>query len=79
MKLTLAETLEEYKSIKIQNESLLKKKRKYNEQIKKIKEEIRKHVFTPENIVPFLVPGRIIRIKYEDNDFGWGIVVNFNK
>ncbi len=28
-----------------------------------------------ENLVPFLVPGRMLKIK----DFGWGIIVNFTK
>jgi ATP-dependent RNA helicase DOB1 len=44
-----------------------------------LNEETRKIIFTPENIVPFLVPGRIIKIKHESTDWGWGIVVNFNK
>ena len=48
--------------------------------------EIRKIVSQPENIVPFLVPGRLIRIQVqsvenplEQQDWGWGILVNFTK
>ena len=33
----------------------------------------------PENIVPFLVPGRLIHVKTEKEDWGWGILVNFSK
>jgi len=48
--------------------------------------EIRKIVSQPENIVPFLVPGRLIRVQVqsvenplEQQDWGWGILVNFTK
>ena len=33
----------------------------------------------PENIVPFLVPGRLIKIKSDDVDWGWGILVSWTK
>lgn len=40
----------------------------------------------PENIVPFLVPGRLIKVKIEAQDggaqsadWGWGIVVSYQK
>jgi ATP-dependent RNA helicase DOB1 len=65
--------------LKIPNEELLKKKSKILRNLSKLNEESRKIIFTPENIVPFLVPGRIIKIKHENTDWGWGIVVNFNK
>ena len=48
--------------------------------------EVRKIVAEPENLVPFLVPGRIIRISVtndsadgKETDWGWGILVNFTK
>lgn len=33
----------------------------------------------PENCVPFLLPGRIIHVKTEKDDWGWGILANFSK
>ena len=33
----------------------------------------------PENITPFLVPGRVLRIKTESADWGFGILSNFQK
>lgn len=27
----------------------------------------------------FLLPGRLIKIKYRNSDFGWGVVINFQK
>jgi len=36
-------------------------------------------VCEPENIVPFLVPGRLLKIKSECVDWGWGILVSWTK
>jgi ATP-dependent RNA helicase DOB1 len=33
----------------------------------------------PINILPFLNPGRLVLVKDDDVDFGWGIIVNFSK
>lgn len=33
----------------------------------------------PENIIPFLVPGRLIYIKTDKEDWGWGVLVSFSK
>jgi hypothetical protein len=49
----------------------------------KVDKEIRKIVALPENVVPFLVPGRLVRISItteeKEKDWGWGILVNFTK
>jgi len=49
----------------------------------KVEKEIRKIVALPENVVPFLVPGRLVRISIasdsKEQDWGWGILVNFTK
>mmetsp|Transcript_39479 Transcript_39479/g.29156 ORF Transcript_39479/g.29156 Transcript_39479/m.29156 type:complete len:131 (-) Transcript_39479:898-1290(-) len=36
-------------------------------------------VMRAENCVPFLVPGRLVRVKHEEQDFGWGLVVNYQR
>ena len=45
--------------------------------------QVRKIVAMPENVVPFLVPGRLIRVSILngtlEQDWGWGILVNFTK
>ena len=41
----------------------------------KVEEEIRTIVVTEENIIPFIVPGRLLEIE----GFGWGIAVNAQK
>ena len=52
--------------------------------MQKVDAQIRKIVALPENIVPFLVPGRLIKISImqtnsTEQDWGWGILVNFTK
>lgn len=42
-------------------------------------DEIRKITTKPENIIPFLVPGRLIRVKTEQDDWGWGILSNIQR
>merc|ERR1740123_2355833 len=37
----------------------------------KKKEEIREIVIRPENIAPFLNPGRLVRMKDGETDWGW--------
>jgi ATP-dependent RNA helicase DOB1 len=71
--------LSEFKAIQVQDEPLIKKKMKLKTQLSQIDEEIRKIVVKPENIVPFLVPGRLIHVKTEKEDWGWGILVSFSK
>ena len=50
-----------------------------------VDKEIRKIVNMPENIVPFLEQGRLIKICITQSagesevDWGWGILVNFTK
>lgn len=33
----------------------------------------------PTHCVQFLQPGRLIHIKHQDHDFGWGVVVNYKQ
>jgi ATP-dependent RNA helicase DOB1 len=33
----------------------------------------------PSYCLKFMQPGRLVRVKYQDHDFGWGAVVNYQK
>ena len=48
-------------------------------QLEELSNDFRAVITHPSYILPFLQPGRLVRIKHEQNDFGWGIVVDFNK
>ena len=62
MKRKLEESVAEIKSIKIDGEDKLEKLAKLKDQNVKVQTAINEIVCLPENIVPFLVPGRFIKI-----------------
>lgn len=33
----------------------------------------------PTYALPFLQPGRLVHVKHDEQDWGWGVVVNYNK
>ena len=52
---------------------------KLKEEIKRITTEINKKVIQPQHVLPYLGAGRMVHVADEEADWGWGIVVNFNK
>lgn len=41
--------------------------------------DLRDVINHPSYALPFLQPGRLVRVKHDDLDFGWGCVVNFQR
>ncbi|CAE7946505.1 MTREX [Symbiodinium sp. KB8] len=50
-----------------------------DKQLKKKQEEKREIVVRPENIAPFLNPGRLVYMRDGDTDWGWGILVSASR
>jgi ATP-dependent RNA helicase DOB1 len=77
----LEQSVSEFKSIKIDGEDRLERLAKLKDQRAKVEVAVNNIVCLPENIVPFLVPGRFIKINQDDNNttWGWGVVVSFQK
>ena len=48
-------------------------------QLEEYNEEIRQAQNHPSFALPFLQPGRLIKVKHQSMDFGWGVVINYNK
>mmetsp|Transcript_95298 Transcript_95298/g.208402 ORF Transcript_95298/g.208402 Transcript_95298/m.208402 type:complete len:1043 (+) Transcript_95298:202-3330(+) len=48
-------------------------------ELAKLREELRQIVIKPENIMPFLNPGRLIHMKDGSTDWGWGIVTHASR
>ncbi|KAI9363115.1 rRNA-processing arch domain-containing protein [Pilaira anomala] len=48
-------------------------------QIDTYTQDVRDVMNHPTYCLPFLQPGRLLRIKYDNMDFGWGVAVNYNK
>ncbi|XP_011708242.1 PREDICTED: superkiller viralicidic activity 2-like 2 [Wasmannia auropunctata] len=49
------------------------------EQLNRLTAQFQSFLTQPEYLVPFLQPGRLIKVKNENETFDWGIVVNFKK
>ncbi|MCO5602887.1 hypothetical protein L7F22_057026 [Adiantum nelumboides] len=48
-------------------------------QLDELNKDLREIISHPSYALPFLQPGRLVRIKHEDLDFGWGCVVSYQK
>ncbi|KAB0363881.1 hypothetical protein FD754_008037 [Muntiacus muntjak] len=62
-------TKEQYNKLVIPNE----------ESLAKLGKEIEEYIHKPKYCLPFLQPGRLVKVNSEGDDFGWGVVVNFSK
>ncbi|XP_046629808.1 exosome RNA helicase MTR4 [Neodiprion virginianus] len=49
------------------------------DQLDKLGNEFRMYLTKPEYLIPFLQPGRLVKVKNEIAEFDWGIIVNFKK
>ncbi|KAI1709969.1 rRNA-processing arch domain-containing protein [Ditylenchus destructor] len=47
--------------------------------IESLRQSIRDRVLKPRHVVPYLNPGRVIRIKWQNIDFGWGVLLSYKK
>lgn len=70
---------EQYHSIEIPNEESVVTYFKIRQQLAKLGKEIQEFIHKPKYCLPFLQPGRLVKVKNEEADFGWGVVVNFCK
>lgn len=70
---------EQYNKIEIPNEESVVTYYKIRQQLAKLSKEIEEYIHKPKYCLPFLQPGRLVKVKHDDEDFGWGVVVNFSK
>ncbi|XP_062334060.1 exosome RNA helicase MTR4 [Osmerus eperlanus] len=70
---------EQYNAIQIPNEESVVTYYKIRQQLAKLAKEIEEFVHKPKYCLPFLQPGRLVKVKKDDADFDWGVVVNFSK
>uniref|UniRef100_A0A673CD73 Exosome RNA helicase MTR4 n=2 Tax=Sphaeramia orbicularis TaxID=375764 RepID=A0A673CD73_9TELE len=70
---------EQYHKIDIPNEESVVTYFKIRQQLAKLGKDIQEFIHKPKHCLPFLQPGRLVKVKNEDADFGWGVVVNFCK
>eukprot|EP01090_Pellita_catalonica_P017653 TRINITY_DN5376_c0_g2_i1.p1 TRINITY_DN5376_c0_g2~~TRINITY_DN5376_c0_g2_i1.p1 ORF type:complete len:651 (+),score=104.70 TRINITY_DN5376_c0_g2_i1:451-2403(+) len=70
---------EEQSEIVIENEATVAEHFQLISQRDKLTLLFKDIVHQPIHVLPFLVPGRFIRIKDKDVDWGWGILVSYQK
>nr|CAB3466687.1 unnamed protein product [Digitaria exilis]CAB3469175.1 unnamed protein product [Digitaria exilis]CAB3469180.1 unnamed protein product [Digitaria exilis] len=75
-------------SMVIEEEESLKDYYELLQQYKSLKKDIRDIVLSPKHVLPFLQPGRLVRLQYStdepatfsiDENVTWGIIINFEK
>ncbi|XP_074611941.1 exosome RNA helicase MTR4-like [Acropora palmata] len=66
-------------SFQIPNEESITAYYRIRQQLKKLTNDMLTYIHKPKNSLPYLQPGRLIQVKNNDCDFGWGVVLNFQK
>ncbi|KAI9597618.1 antiviral helicase [Syncephalis fuscata] len=65
--------------IVIEDEALVTEYYDIRQQIEAFNTDIRTIMHHPQHVLRFLQAGRLIRVRDGDNDFGWGVIVNYQK
>lgn len=66
-------------AVVIPDEQLVAEYYDYRQQLDQMAQDFRDVITHPTYSLPFLQPGRLVKVKYQDLDFGWGVVINFSK
>lgn len=66
-------------AVVIENEDSITNYYKLRQQIRKLEKDMQQYITKPLFCVPFLQPGRLVRVEHEQDDFGWGCMVNYQK
>jgi ATP-dependent RNA helicase DOB1 len=64
-------------SIEIEDEGVVKDYYDLRQQLDQYTKDMRDVITHPRYALPFLQGGRLVRIKHNDYDFGWGAVISF--
>ncbi len=67
------------KEMVIPGEETVEEYYRLREQLRKLRKLFIDTMNQPIYCLPFLQPGRLVRIRDNDTDWGWGVVVNFQK
>ncbi|KAF8056903.1 rRNA-processing arch domain-containing protein [Lyophyllum atratum] len=63
----------------IPDEPLVAEYYEYRQQLDQMAGDFREVVTHPTYSLPFLQPGRLVKVKHQKVDFGWGVIVNYQK
>ncbi|KAK0073851.1 hypothetical protein PV326_013002, partial [Microctonus aethiopoides] len=70
---------ESFDELVVENSNEISSYHDIRQQLDRLGVEFRHFLTKPEYIVPFLQPGRMAKVKNDNDTFDWGIIVNFKK
>lgn len=79
LQLELKKEEEARSTMAIPDEELVSEYYEYRHQLESMSADFRAVVTHPTYSLPFLQPGRLVKVKYEKLDFGWGVIINYQK
>ncbi|XP_005095875.3 exosome RNA helicase MTR4 [Aplysia californica] len=68
-----------YNSLSIEDEESVSAYYRIRQQLATLTREVKHYILKPTYLLPFLQPGRVVKVQNGDLDFGWGVVLNFHK
>ncbi|XP_059178538.1 exosome RNA helicase MTR4-like [Physella acuta] len=68
-----------HKALSVDDEDSVSAYYRIRQQLETLGRELRHFILKPTYLLPFLQPGRVVKVKNEGMDFGWGVVLNFHK
>nr|CAI5851657.1 unnamed protein product [Callosobruchus analis] len=71
--------LDEYNKMEVKNEQQIATYYNIRQELDSLGVKFRTYITKPEYLIPFLQPGRLIKIKTPEAEYDWGAVVNFKK
>ena len=79
MPIELKHEEEKKAAITIPDEELVSEYYEYRQQLDQMRADFREVITHPSYCIPFMQVGRLVKIKYKNLDFGWGVIVNCQK
>ncbi|KAI4270596.1 MAG: hypothetical protein L6R38_007080 [Xanthoria sp. 2 TBL-2021] len=74
-----SELEEQMEKMKITDESTIREYYDLRKQIENYNKDMKTVIQHPNYCLPYLQAGRLVKVKYEDIVYGWGVVVAFNE
>lgn len=75
----LHELEEKHANMSISDEGTIREYYDLRKQLDKFADEVQSVISHPNHSRPYIQPGRLVHIKWGDQDFGWGVVVKYSE
>lgn len=75
----LGELEQEKAMVSIDDETTVREYYDLRQKLDMYAKDMRDVINHPSYCLKFMQPGRLVRVKYRDHDFGWGAVINYQK